>query len=105
MLGGPATEIWMDNWAIAVGAPNPEAAHAFIDYVLAPENSLAELDYIGYHTGGAGIEQAADGRRLEMLDLVFFTPEQIATMHEGEVTEAQERIVEIWNAMKAAAGA
>ena len=40
-----------------------------------------------------------------MLDLVFFTPEQIATMHEGEVNEAQERIVEIWNAMKAAAGA
>ncbi len=51
------------------------------------------------------IEQAADDAGLEMLDLVFFTPEQIATMHEGEVTEAQERIVEIWNAMKAAAGA
>ena len=43
--------------------------------------------------------------QLEMLDLVFFTPEQIATMHEGAVTEAQGRIVEIWNAMKAAAGA
>jgi spermidine/putrescine transport system substrate-binding protein len=105
VLGGPATEIWMDNWAIPVGAPNPEAAHAFIDYVLAPENSLAELDYIGYHTGGTGIEQAAQDAELEMLDLVFFTPEQIATMHEGAVTEAQGRIVEIWNAMKAAAGA
>ena len=59
VLPGPETEIWMDNWAIAAGAPHPEAAHAFIDYVLTPENALAELDYIGYHTGATDIEQAA----------------------------------------------
>lgn len=105
VLGSPATELWMDNWAIPAGAPNPEAAHAFINYVLTPENSLAELDYIGYHTGATGIEQAAADAELPMLDLVFFTPEQIETMHEGEVNEAQERVVEIWNTMKAAAGA
>ena len=40
-----------------------------------------------------------------MLDLVFFSPEQIATMHTGEVNEAQQRIVDIWNNTKAAAGA
>ena len=105
VLGGPATEIWMDNWAIATGAPNPEAAHAFINYVLEPENSLAELDYIGYHTGATGIEQAAIDAGVPMLDFVFFTPEQLETMHEGALTEAQERTAEIWNAMKAAAGA
>ena len=38
VLGSPATELWMDNWAILDGAPNPEAAHAFINYVLDPEN-------------------------------------------------------------------
>ena len=32
VLPGPQTELWMDNWAIATGAPHPEAAHAFIDY-------------------------------------------------------------------------
>ncbi|HWM33326.1 MAG TPA: extracellular solute-binding protein [Pseudolysinimonas sp.] len=105
VLGSPATELWMDNWAIAAGAPHPEAAHAFINYVLTPENALAELDYIGYHTGAAGIEDAARDAELEMLDLVFFTPEQIATMNNGEVTEAQARIVDIWNKAKAAAGA
>jgi spermidine/putrescine transport system substrate-binding protein len=102
---GPETEIWMDNWAIAAGAPNPEAAHAFINYVLEPENSLAELDYIGYHTGATGIEEAAAEAELPMLDLVFFTPEQIETMREGEVNEAQQRRVDIWNKTKAAAGA
>lgn len=105
VLGSPSTELWMDNWAIPAGAPHPEAAHAFIDYVLAPENAISELDYIGYHTGAKDIEQVAADAGLPMLDLVFFTPEQLATMQEGELTEAQERIVQIWNKTKAAAGA
>jgi spermidine/putrescine transport system substrate-binding protein len=95
----------MDNWAIAAGAPNPEAAHAFINYVLTPEASLRELDYIGYHTGGAGIEDAARAADLEMLDLVFFNEEQIKTMHTQTLSSAQQRIVEIWDKTKASAGA
>ena len=87
------------------GGPHPEAAHAFINFVLTPENSLAELDYIGYHTGATDIEPAAEAAGIEMLDLVFFSPEQIATMHTGEVGDAQQRIVDIWNNTKAAAGA
>ncbi len=105
VLGAPDTELWMDNWAIAAGAPHPEAAHAFINYVLTPENALAELDYIGYHTGATGIEQAAIDAELPMLDLVFFTPEQLETMHNGKLSEAQTRVVEIWNKAKAAASA
>jgi spermidine/putrescine transport system substrate-binding protein len=105
VLGSPATELWADNWAIAEGAPHPEAAHAFINYVLEPEVSLAELDYIGYHTGVAGIEDAARDAGLEMLDLVFFAEEQLKSMHTGEVNDAQQRSVEIWDKMKAAAGA
>lgn len=105
VLGSPTTELWMDNWAISASAPHPEAAHAFINYVLTPENSLRELDYIGYHTGGADIQETAESDGLEMLDLVFFTPEQVATMKDGEVNSAQERTVDIWNKAKAAAGA
>ncbi|GAT74023.1 polyamine ABC transporter substrate-binding protein [Microbacterium hydrocarbonoxydans] len=105
VLPGPKTEIWMDNWAIPVGAPHPEAAHAFIDYVLDPAVSLQELDYIGYHTGVADIEQAAVDAGLPLLDMVFFTPEQLETMEEGEVTDALTRVVEIYNKVKAAAGA
>lgn len=105
VLGSPATELWMDNWAIPAGAPHPEAAHAFIDYTMTPENQLLQVDYIGYHTGAAGIEEAAEAAGLEMLDLVFFTPEQIETMRDGEVNEAQQRTVDIWNKAKAAAGA
>ncbi|MFT4215212.1 MAG: spermidine/putrescine ABC transporter substrate-binding protein [Microbacterium sp.] len=105
VLGAPTTELWMDNWAIPVGAPHPEAAHAFINFTLDPDISLQELDYIGYHTGVADIEQAASDAGLELLEMVFFTPEQIATMEEGEVNDALARTVDIYNKVKAAAGA
>jgi spermidine/putrescine transport system substrate-binding protein len=105
VLGAPATEIWMDNWAIAAGAPHPNAANAFINFVLTPENQLLNVDYIGYHTGAKDIEQKARDAGLEMLELIFLTPEQIATMQEGEVNEAQARVVDIYTKMKAAASA
>lgn len=105
VLGAPATELWMDNWAISASAPHPEAAHAFINFVLTPENALAQVDYIGYHTGAKDIRERAEAEGFEMLDMVFFTPAQVATMHDGKITEAQDRIVDIWNKTKAAAGA
>ncbi len=105
VLGSPATELWMDNWAISASAPHPEAAHAFLNFVLEPDYAVAQIDYIGYHTGAKGIEQMAEEAGLGMLDMVFFTPEQLATMQDGEINEAQERNVEIWNKLKAAAGA
>lgn len=105
VLGAPATELWMDNWAIAAGAPHPEAAHAFINFVLTPENQLSNVSYIGYHTGAKDIEAKAKAAGLPMLDLVFFSPEQLATMKTGEVNNAQQQRVDIWNQTKAAAGA
>ena len=105
VLGSPTTELWMDNWAISSTAPHPEAAHAFINFVLTPENAIKELDYIGYHTGEKDIQATAEKDGLEMLDMVFFTPEQLATMKDGEVNKAQTRTVDIYNKAKAAAGA
>jgi spermidine/putrescine transport system substrate-binding protein len=105
VLPGPATELWMDNWAIADGAPHPEAAHAFINWSMTPESMLANLDYIGYHVGGKDLEQVAADAGLERVDMLFFSDEQLATMHEGELNDSQGRRVEIWNEMKAAAGA
>lgn len=105
VLGAPATELWMDNWAISSSAPHPEAAHAFINYALQPDNQLENVEYIGYHTGANDIEQQARDEEFELLDFVFFTPEQLSTMHEGTVNEATERLVDIYNKMKAAASA
>lgn len=101
---GPKTEIWMDTYAIPVGAPHPNAAYAWMDYLLQPEVSLEELEYIGYHTGVADIEPMAEEAGLERLDMVFFDEEQVATMEPGILNEAQDRRVEIYDKVKASAG-
>ena len=105
VLPGPVTELWMDNWAIAAGAPHPEAAHAFINYSMSPESLALNLDYIGYNVGGKDMEAAAVEAGLDYTDLIFFTPEQLETMHEQELNDSQQTRVEIYNEMKAAAGA
>jgi spermidine/putrescine transport system substrate-binding protein len=105
VLPGPITELWMDNWAIAAGAPNPEAAHAFINYSLTPESLALNLDYIGYNVGGKDMEGQAVADGLELTDLIFFTPDQLESMKEQVLNDSQTVRVEIWNEMKAAAGA
>ena len=101
---GPMTEIWMDTYAVPVGAPHPNAAYAWMDYLLLPEVSLKELEYIGYHTGVKDIQPMAEEAGLERLDIVFFSAEQVATMEAGVLNSAQDRRVEIYDKVKAAAG-
>lgn len=45
------SQIWEDDWAIAAGAPNLAAAHAFLNYVLRPEVAAQEATYTRYATG------------------------------------------------------
>ena len=45
------SQIWEDDWAIAVDAPNPEAAHLFLNFVLRPEIAAQEARYTRYATG------------------------------------------------------
>jgi spermidine/putrescine transport system substrate-binding protein len=103
-LGAPETELWMDNWCIVKGAPNPEAAHAWINFILDAENSLQDLEFHGYNTGIKGVKEAAEAAGFPFLDMVFFTDEQVATFRAGEVNSALDRQVEIYNKAKAAAG-
>jgi spermidine/putrescine transport system substrate-binding protein len=104
VLPGPRTELWMDNWAIVAGAEHPEAAHAFINTMLDPKNALKELSYIGYNTGTVGIEDEARKLNLPRLDMIFYNPSQVATMETLKLTDAQQRLVDIWSKVKAAAG-
>ena len=104
-LGAPVTELWMDNWCIVKDAQNPNAAHAWINFICDPEVSLKDLAYHGYNTGIVGVQEEAEAAGLEFLDMVFFSDEDVATMDAGAVNEAQQRLVDIWNKAKAASGA
>jgi spermidine/putrescine transport system substrate-binding protein len=104
-LGTPVTELWMDNWCIVKGVQNPNAAHAWINYICDPVVSLKDLAYHGYNTGIVGVQEEAEAAGLEYLDMIFFSDEQVTTMDPGAVNEAQQRLVDIWNKAKAASGA
>ena len=43
--------MWFDQMAIPVDAPNPEGAHAFLDFILDPVNMAAASNYVYYANG------------------------------------------------------
>ncbi|MEO1640803.1 MAG: polyamine ABC transporter substrate-binding protein [Pseudomonadota bacterium] len=45
--------MWFDQMAIPVDAPNPEGAHAFLDFIMDPENIAAASNYVYYANGNA----------------------------------------------------
>ena len=49
--------IWADNMVIPVGAPNVEAAYAFMNYVYTPKNQAQIATYNNYTTPVAGVQQ------------------------------------------------
>jgi spermidine/putrescine transport system substrate-binding protein len=104
VLGAPKTELWIDTWTILAEAEHPEAAHAWINYILTPEASAREVEFHGYNTAVLGIEEFLPDD-LASPEIIFFTDEEVSRLVAGEVTEAQDRLVEIHNAFKAAAGA
>jgi putrescine transport system substrate-binding protein len=45
--------MWFDQMAIPVDAPNPDGAHAFLDFILDAENMAAASNYVYYANGNA----------------------------------------------------
>jgi spermidine/putrescine transport system substrate-binding protein len=42
------SEVWSDNWCVPVSAPDPVAAHAWINWLLEPTTAVAEMNYHNY---------------------------------------------------------
>jgi spermidine/putrescine transport system substrate-binding protein len=42
------SEIWSDNWCIPKEAPDPVAAHAWINWLLTPSTAVTEMEYHNY---------------------------------------------------------
>ena len=105
-LGAPETELWMDNYVIAAGAPNVDAAHAWINWILIPEVSIKDLDFHGYNSGLKNMDQLLTELKpdLKYGDIIFFKDEQVKTMSTQVITPALDRLVDIMNKVKAAAG-
>ncbi|KQX05432.1 MULTISPECIES: polyamine ABC transporter substrate-binding protein [unclassified Leifsonia] len=100
----PTANLWMDTWAIAKGAQNMDAAYAFIDYVLEPEVSYREVDYIGYSTGVTGIDELAKENEFDFPELVFPSADVIERLTPAQLNDAAGALVKTLNRMMAKAG-
>ena len=65
--------LWSDNMVIPIGAPNPTAAEAFMNYVYDPKNQAQIESYVNYVSPVAGHQgraaQAGPGHRQQSADL------------------------------------
>lgn len=70
---------WFDTLAISAGAENVDAAYAWINFILAPENSAVIISDTGYQTASDGAAELASA---EMAALVAesLPPEKMANI-------------------------
>jgi putrescine transport system substrate-binding protein len=53
-------QLWFDNFAIPKDAPDPDEAHALIDYLLKPEVAAKNTNFISYANGNLASQQFID---------------------------------------------
>ena len=61
------TNLWTDNFAIPTYARNTDAAYAFMNFMLDPDNAADNIDYVGSQMAVA--DQDADGETTAVGDL------------------------------------
>jgi len=96
--------LWSTSMEVPVGAPNPAAAEAFMNFVYDPEVQADIAEYVGYVTPVEGVQEIIEKRdpKLAKSELIFPTEEYTANCSfepvlggkQGrEVTEAFEKVV------------
>jgi spermidine/putrescine transport system substrate-binding protein len=96
--------LWSDNMVIPVGAPNPAAAEAFMEYVYDPEHQAQIAAYNSYVTPVDGVDEVFKKTNPDLVDdpLIFPTDEftkdcstqpTLTGDEEQRVTEAFEGVL------------
>lgn len=50
-------QMWFDQMAIPVDAPNPDGAHKFLNFIMDPENAAAASNYVYYANGNKASQE------------------------------------------------
>jgi spermidine/putrescine transport system substrate-binding protein len=68
--------IWSDNMVIPVGAPNPTAAEAFMDYVYEPKNQAQIAEYVNYVTPVEGVKELFEKSEPKLAENQLIFPDE-----------------------------
>jgi spermidine/putrescine transport system substrate-binding protein len=82
VLGKDGGEIWVDHYAIVKGAPNRDAAYAFIDFILTPEINAKEIMAHGAPSTDARVNKLLPKEMLEN-PILYPAAELLSTLEYG----------------------
>ncbi len=94
-------QMWFDQMAIPADAPNPDAAHKFINFILNAENAAAATNYVWYASGNEAAQEFIDQ---EILDYPAVYPDE-ATLGKLFTTtpypaRVQRTVTRLWTKIK-----
>ncbi len=92
---------WFDMMAIPVDAPNPEGAHAFINFIMKPEITADITNYVFYASANTPAKEFIDPEILGDPS-VFPTPEMLAKLYPSVTHDARtdRLITRIWTTVR-----
>lgn len=102
VIPSEGTQIWEDDWAIAARAPNMEAAHLFLNFVLRPQVAAQEARYTRYATGNYDARAFLDSAILQDSS-VYPSQDFLAKLEPGMPLDdvARKRRAELWAEIRA----
>lgn len=103
VLPSEGSDLWLDTMTIAKGSPRLEAAHAFIDFILLPENGRWVAENILYKVPNKAAMEALDPALLEAYPNMAITPAQLLTQEAlRDLGDGQTRFSDAATKVKAA---
>ena len=97
------TLYWMDTWVVFAGAPNPIAAHAFLNFIHDPQIQAIETETNQYATPNSEAKKFIDPDFLA--DPAVFVPDDVLAKLEGaEDTSTDPLRLDIWEEFKSKIG-
>jgi spermidine/putrescine-binding protein len=95
IIPSDGTLYWLDVWTILTGAPHPEAAYAFLNFIQEPEIQGKETNINYYATANDAAKAFVDPAILE--DPTVFVPDEVIPKLEGAADVSTDPLrVEIW---------
>jgi spermidine/putrescine transport system substrate-binding protein len=94
-------DFWADNFVMPKGAPHPEAAKTFINWMMAPENIAIASNFTGYMSAIKGSEQFMD-EALRKDPAVNMPPEYAERLRPAKECSAAARELrdKVWTRLK-----
>lgn len=104
VIPAEGSNVWTDNMVIPFNAPNPELAHAFIDYILDPQVGADLSNYTAYGTPNAAALEFID-EELRSDPGIYPSDETLdASFIAIDLGEDEQFYSEAWNFLNAEIG-